>query len=162
MTERRMAYIDIYGIAKKVDNEKIKMAIQFYAVKLLGKRLANNVFVEVNLTNGLRRKSGAYGFCVAEEPGPRPRFFSIELDADMGPKPTFEALAHEMVHVKQFCRGELQDRVVASRSKTFWNGKEYDTKAIDYWELPWEIEAHGRERGLYLYLMDHFKQLQIQ
>ena len=29
-------------------------------------------------------------------------------------------------------------------------GKIYDVDKVNYWDLPWEIEAHGRERGLYV------------
>ena len=29
-------------------------------------------------------------------------------------------------------------------------GKTYNPTKIDYWDLPWEIEAHGREVGLFV------------
>jgi len=42
-------------------------------------------------------------------------------------------LAHEMVHVKQFAKNELDSAL------TVWKGKDHaDT---DYWDAPWEKEA---------------------
>jgi hypothetical protein len=55
-----------------------------------------------------------------------------------------ETLAHEMVHVKQFARRELHP------ANDEWYGKTYNPKKVDYWDLPWEIEAHGRETGLFI------------
>ena len=54
-----------------------------------------------------------------------------------------------MVHVKQYATGELRD---ALRGPTLhrWRNKPYDAKVVDYWDHPWEIEAYGREYGLYL------------
>ena len=49
-----------------------------------------------------------------------------------------------MVHVKQYARRELNP------NKEVWLGKTYNPKSISYWDLPWEIEAHGREVGLFI------------
>lgn len=57
-------------------------------------------------------------------------------------------LAHEMVHVKQYATGELRD-YVKSTSLNRWQGKIIDDSKISYWDRPWEIEAFGREFGLY-------------
>ena len=43
-------------------------------------------------------------------------------------------VAHEMVHVKQYVKGELVNI----------------EEDIDYWDRPSEIEAHGREVGLFI------------
>ena len=52
-------------------------------------------------------------------------------------------LAHEMVHVKQYVRHELKE-------PTVWKGTNINTDKVEYWDLPWEIEAHGREIGLFV------------
>jgi hypothetical protein len=49
-----------------------------------------------------------------------------------------------MVHVKQYARRELHP------SKEAWLGKTINPKKVSYWDLPWEIEAHGREVGLFV------------
>ena len=43
-------------------------------------------------------------------------------------------LAHEMVHVKQFARGELDSGL------TSWKSNKYCAN-IEYWDQPWEKEA---------------------
>ena len=55
-------------------------------------------------------------------------------------------VAHELVHVKQFAKGELYDSTVKDRTR--WHGQ-WMKRTPDYWDLPWEIEAYGREVGLY-------------
>ena len=57
-----------------------------------------------------------------------------------------QTLAHEMVHVKQWAKGEMQELV--RQSKTRFNGTLFGE--TEYWDRPWEIEAHGRERGLFI------------
>ncbi len=62
----------------------------------------------------------------------------------------YTALAHEMVHVKQYVTGELVD---TDGLNVFWKGELYkDAKSANedeaYWNSPWEIEAYGRERGM--------------
>ena len=56
------------------------------------------------------------------------------------------SVAHEMVHVKQFTRKELEH--TSSINRQLWRGKNYNTKNR-YYDLPWEIEAYGREFGLF-------------
>lgn len=83
----------------------------------------------------------------------KPREFKFELNANQGKRKQLLALAHEMVHVKQYARGEMVDDLTGAVRK--WQGKfvkkggtalgEYE----NYYDLPWEIEAHGREFGLY-------------
>jgi hypothetical protein len=52
-----------------------------------------------------------------------------------------------MVHVKQWAKGEYFE--YANKDDIFFfNKKQYNTKKIDYWDWPWEIEAYGRQPGL--------------
>ena len=59
-----------------------------------------------------------------------------------------ESMCHEMVHVKQFAKGEMRD--LSGAEKVSWNGERYDLSADEYFDRPWEIEAHGRELGLFI------------
>ena len=52
-----------------------------------------------------------------------------------------------MVHVKQFARCELYESTVADKHR--WRG-EWLNKDPEYWDQPWEVEAHGKELGLYV------------
>lgn len=49
-------------------------------------------------------------------------------------------LAHELVHVKQFARHELNE------SLTHWKNKNYSK--TEYWDQPWEKEARKLQRKL--------------
>jgi len=58
-------------------------------------------------------------------------------------------LAHELVHVKQFARGELTDNL------QYWKGKDHsETK---YWEQPWEKEARRLQKKLMNEYMSEFE-----
>ena len=70
------------------------------------------------------------------------REFKVEIHPGIGSRNILETLAHEMVHVKQYVEGELND------SMTNWRGKKVNSDDIDYWIQPWELEALGREQGL--------------
>jgi len=72
------------------------------------------------------------------------RTFEIEVDRSLTLRKMLETVAHEMVHVKQYARNEL------SPYGSIWCGKTYNPKKVSYWDLPWEIEAHGRETGLFV------------
>ena len=64
----------------------------------------------------------------------------------MKPRNIAETVAHEMVHVKQWAKGEMKELV--SQNKTKFKGELFgDT---EYWFRPWEIEAHGIEKGLFV------------
>ena len=57
------------------------------------------------------------------------------------------SLAHECVHISQWRTGMLKE----SNSEvytSYWNGKKYRTTYENYWDMPWEIDAYGREIGL--------------
>lgn len=76
--------------------------------------------------------------------------FKIILNPKFSRKKQLLTLAHEIVHVKQFIRGELGDTFnEGGISLTKWKGKLIDESNEDYFDLPWEIEASGREYGLW-------------
>ena len=73
--------------------------------------------------------------------------YIIDIDPKQSMRRLLETVAHEMVHVKQYSRGEL---VELKTNKTKWQGKVVNRKSLDYYDLPWEIEAYGREVGLFI------------
>lgn len=94
-------------------------------------------------------KEGVCGYCMAVD-GPRPdrpREFELELDSKMPMRKLLVTLCHEMVHVKQYARGELYESERQGMHR--WQGK-YLKQDPDYWDQPWEIEAAGRETGLFI------------
>ena len=95
----------------------------------------------LDITVRLCTPKGAMGYCLELD---NKREFDIEIDRTQPMRKMLETLAHEMVHVKQFARRELHP------ANDKWYGKTYNPKKVDYWDLPWEIEAHGRETGLFI------------
>ena len=66
----------------------------------------------------------------------------------------FKVLGHELVHVKQYVMGELSMR----REGLCYRGVHYDVKTLtEYFELPYEIEAYGREKGLLIAFLAFWK-----
>ena len=56
-----------------------------------------------------------------------------------------KTLAHEIVHVKQYVMGELKSRDAG----LLYKGTNHEPdNLMEYFELPYEIEAYGREKGL--------------
>ena len=125
----------------------VKQGAEFYGEVLLGKRMAKNIYLDIKLTNDLKKKEKAYGYChIIDDSLSRPREFMIELDASM--KYSFDQiltwLAHEMVHLKQFVRGELFDY---ENGRVQWKSRTFGR--VHYTDQPWEKEAYRLEEELY-------------
>jgi hypothetical protein len=119
----------------------VERAALFYAKELISNtRVRNNCYTIINFTN----KIDALGYANVEEYNSKkqPREFLIELHSGIGARKILEALAHEMVHVKQYIEGETDDQL------SVWRGKKINSDKLDYWIHPWEIDAYGREVGL--------------
>ena len=142
-------YIEGYRSHNKTLTHNVMHAAIFYAHKLLGGRMAQHIELDIKLTKDLKSKEGAYGYChITDDDLNKPREFMIELDASMkhsiGQILTW--LAHEMVHLKQFVRGELFDYEIGQRVQ--WKSKTYKT-SMDYDKQPWERQAYAWEDKLY-------------
>ena len=141
-------YIEGYRTQNKILSESVFDAAHFYANKLLGGRMLRHIEVDIKLTKDLKIKDNSYGYCHIVGDIEKPREFFIELDASMkhsiGQILTW--LAHEMVHMKQFVRGELFDYEIGQRVQ--WKSKTYKT-SMSYNKQPWEREAYRLEGKLY-------------
>ena len=113
-------------------------------------RLQNKLYVDIKLIANLTAKEKLSGDAIWEDDScNRPREFTVRVDSTQTLQDMLSTVAHEMVHVKQYARGELKD---FSRTIKMckWKGKTIDLDSLDYYDHPWEIEAHGRERGLFI------------
>ena len=124
----------------------LSRAAHFYADKLgIDKKLQNRITI-----NMFVRKSSSRGSCEVDLGAKNPRVFDIILSPDEnGEVSIVQILAHEMVHLKQFALGEL--RMMSRCNK--WKGKKWESKSDEldnYYDSPWEIEAFGREEGLFV------------
>jgi hypothetical protein len=142
------------GKPKKVPISLCKQAVKWYGKYLLGHRLYRNIEVKLEFD---KKALGpyVYGCCDWNDDNHKARDFTITVDPDLGKRNMLLVIAHEMVHVKQYAKGEMKDYIRMDRVK--WKGKVYNESVIDYWEHPWEIEAHGREKGLYYKFIDNLK-----
>lgn len=84
--------------------------------------------IEINFRR--MSKDENYGYCCHLED----REFEIDIKRTLRMRDMLTTLAHEMVHVKQYVKGEMPEDITEG----------------DYWDRPHEIEAHGRETGLFL------------
>ena len=140
-------YIEGYRSNNKELHRAIGSAALDYGEILLGTRMTKNIYLDIKLTNNLKKKEKAYGYChIVDDNLSSPREFMIELDASM--KYTFEQiltwLAHEMVHLKQFVRKELCDY---ESGRVQWKTRSFGR--VHYDDQPWEKEAYRLEGELY-------------
>ncbi len=126
-------FIEVIGGSKSQKNHVEKM-VAFCAKKLMPK-------MNLDITINLCKPTGAMGYCCEAD---NKRTFELEIDKSQSLRALLETVAHEMVHVKQYARRELDP------NKEVWMGKTYNPENVNYWDLPWEIEAHGREVGLFV------------
>jgi hypothetical protein len=138
----------IVSVRGAKDRELIKLfksAANFYADELLSPHLSKNI----NLRIEVKDLQDAGGFCdPSEDNYPYlPREFTIEIGKTKKRIHMFIALAHEMVHLKQFAKGEMKDRFYKHKYVKVWQGQYYE-QDISYWDQPWEIEAYGLENSL--------------
>ena len=140
-------YIEGYRSHNQELKDLVKRGAEFYGEVLLGKRMVKNIYLDIKLTKNLKKKEGAYGYChIVDNSLARPREFMIELDASMRYKfdQILTWLAHEMVHLKQFVRGELCDY---ETGRVQWKSRTYGR--VHYDDQPWEKEAYRLEEELY-------------
>lgn len=125
--------------------EKAESMAHYVIQKLMPRMRTLNIEIEIKDFEG----DDSCGYCLpAGHADPsRPRDFEIEINRYLDMRTMLETVAHEMVHVKQYARKELFETSVG---KHRWLDEWYDDSKLSYWDLPWEIEAHGRECGLFV------------
>lgn len=128
----------------KLQNKLVNEAAHYYLKDLIP---GHSVMVLIKLRKDLFKKESLKADCIWEDDRNKPREFNITADSSMNMHGLLRALAHECVHVKQFVKREMCDTDNCYITK--WKGQSYHTDKGNYWKLPWEIEAYGREIGLY-------------
>jgi len=72
-----------------------------------------------------------------------PTVIGMSIDTALDTDRLIIALAHEMIHVKQYARGQITHG--KNLNSKFWMGKKFRGH---YYDLPWEVEAFSKERVL--------------
>jgi len=147
-------YITTCGSNRKTQN-LAKDVAQYCAEMLMGKRLTENIDLRIEFTNNLDKDNYIEGDCEWTDDENRPREFTIRVKETLSLGRKLRTICHEMVHVKQYATGEMKSMYRPARTTKFRG--EYFPDELDYWECPWEIEAFGREAGLYTRWIDEHK-----
>jgi len=158
--------------ARKIDI-KLKGAIyamtEFTMLKLIpSTRLRNNLTINLHLKH--HAEDGEAMISEFTNPN-KPREFKVIIDHhrieidEFGRTLTdtewahsiLRILAHELVHVKQYVMGELK----SINNGFVYNKTFYSPDTLDeYYEQPFEIEAHGREKGLLFSFLERWKEIE--
>ena len=93
----------------------------------------------LEITVNIKKLTGdAVGWCMQEDTN---REFTIEVANNLSLKELVTTLCHEMVHVKQYARNEMDEY-----------GKKWKKKVVpegtNYYDLPWEKEAYRMQDKL--------------
>ena len=120
----------IHGKLKKI----YRNALNYYAEQLFTPQMLRYIEVRVSFRKGLE----CSGFCIVDDYNVlgQPRTFVIEVKKEDPEDEILQTLAHEMVHVRQYARGELNEGM------TVWRGKRVQAEEIPYENHPWEKEAN--------------------
>jgi hypothetical protein len=140
--------VEIIGCKDDVLKHVLLRAAKFFGHTLLSRQMLPHIELEIVMKTTIPD----LGSCAVTHYNDwyKPRYFEIELRRHCSFKNTITTLAHEMVHLKQFAKGELaiyQDK---------WHKKIIDTDVVPYAELPWEIEASTLEHALYSNYIETF------
>lgn len=111
------------------------------------KNMRDSLEIHIHLHNDYFKKNDLYGDCIWEDQHFRPKEFTINVDVSQKDSMVLNTIAHELVHVKQWAKGEMYE-LQSQRNCYKYKGSKVDRKKLDYWDLPWEIEAHGHSVGL--------------
>lgn len=144
--------ITVTGMVGKHQEKKLLIeAANFFAHQLMDPRMVRNLVIDLEV----RDKLDVQGECVDEDGTNSPRFFTIALRRQKMDE-MIKTLGHEMVHVKQYAKNELKSGVMVPARGGFkmtskWQGQIWKPKGKEdgYFDAPWEIEAYGREVGLF-------------
>jgi hypothetical protein len=140
--------IRISGTKSKELRAKIRESVKFGAEYFFDKRVLKNLSIHIIFEN-LTKYGALAEMEVLEHDTYYPREFQISLNKRQSHFTHVLCILHEMVHVKQYARAELIQSARNFRLHKF-KGDWVDTGKVNYWDCPWEIEAHGREKGMML------------
>ena len=124
-------------------------AIGFFADKLLTKQLNRHIIVNV-----VFRKNLSYlGLTYVDDynSSGKLREFTLEIYRDQIEEEILKTLAHELVHVRQYSIGDLNEEA------TLWQGRLMESN-LAYDNQPWEIEANELADILYEEYIHHDRQ----
>ena len=124
-----MNMVEVKGGPAK-EREIVEQTV-YWCIKKLMPRV-RTLDIEVKLT-----KCDAYGYCLMTD---NHKTFELEIRKGMNLYDLISTVCHEMVHVKQYYRKEMDD------DSNRWKSKQLSD--MDYMDRPWEKEAFRMEEKL--------------
>lgn len=123
-------------------SKKEEKAILFFAEKLLGRAMLRFISIRVRKVKNFP----IFGRVSVEDynASGKPRDFLIEVKKELSEEDFLVTIAHELVHVRQYVRGDLNEEM------SYWRGVPVNARKIPYDEQPWEIEAESVAQKLYV------------
>jgi len=147
---RNRMLVSISGLSDKKFEHAVAKASTFYLDLLLPKHLIKHITVDINFVGRLDDKATGYCEVIGHNKRNKPREFEIQIQKNKSKRYMMMTLAHEFVHLKQYAMGELDENMCV------WKGRRI-ASSVNYWDHPWEIEAYGREYGLWARFSEKFK-----
>jgi hypothetical protein len=169
-------YITVRGANDRELTKWLKIATEYFAKQLMKPYLCDELNIHIKIqknTINFETKADCMWDDFSEPPNPR--IFNIRLGKEQKKNYPyyFKSLAHEMVHVKQYAKNEL-DGIFGKNNTHVWTGPDFkipseiypkkdifsrfhlDKNENDYYFQPWEIEAYGLEVGLVYYFVQKY------
>jgi len=147
--------IVVTGTNTKISEDELIFAVNVMSKQLMSGQLLKHLFIDIIFGP----ISKFHGLCDTNENNSgKFRDFDIYIRNSMSRKNQLCTLAHELVHVKQYATGELNP-YIKNKKYLQWKKSVVDLDTVNYWDLPWEIEAHGKEPGLYNHYLRSLKEL---
>jgi hypothetical protein len=113
------------------EREIVEKTVHWCIKKLLPR--VRTLDIEVKLT-----KCDAYGYCLMTD---NHKTFELEIRKGMNLYDLISTVCHEMVHVKQYFRKEMDDESMR------WKSRQLPLE-VEYMDRPWEKEAFRMEEKL--------------
>jgi len=123
-------------------NKRQIHALEYYASNLFTPQLKKHIEITVKFVKFADYHHGLVTVDDYNVLG-TPRSFVIEINKADNAETKLISLAHELVHVKQYARNELNEEM------SYWRGNYVNSDTIPYDQQPWEIEAESRGKELY-------------
>jgi len=152
--------ITIVGKSKnqKLTENLIREATRYYLNLLkVSEKIQNDLEIWIDFTQGLPQHTAGTSTPLLDNLSDQnPRQFEICLNPKIGYRPTLQTLAHEVVHLEQCATGRRY-HYVRDSNLVKWDDDIVDENKSSYWDWPWEVEAHGKEVGMFIRFRKYLK-----
>lgn len=132
-----MNSVEVYG-GKVKEREVIEATVAWCLKKMMPRMRTLDIEVIILPEKNMKN---AMGYCVHGETN---REFELIIQKGLSLYNLISTVCHEMVHVKQYSRGELRSNKFG---KMKWKAKIISDET-SYMDLPWEKEAFKKEHKL--------------